>query len=188
MNYQRKLSRKLNNFFSDNILTISGEINITVSSIEGLNSFDESLRGINESIKNIGNEYDFLKVEVRRGLADISIKFFAYQERISDKNFLDSFTDVLSEFLVSNWNNQIYKIQVNIFGTYIIGANKKVEFRFLNKKNDVKYIIVNEYDNSYVEYLKNSKWINVGLSLMVICCIVYYIYLTYYEKIKMITT
>lgn len=186
MNYQSRLIRKLNNFFSDNILTISGEINITVSSIDSLNSFDESQKKINECIKKISDEYSFMKVEVKRGLADISVKFFAYQERISDKSFLDNFTDALLEFLISDWNSEIYKIQVNIFGTYIIGARKEVEFRFLNKKNDIRYIILSEHNNSSIEYIKKSKWVNIFLLLVMLCCVGYFLYLTYYESLKVL--
>lgn len=184
MGYLSSGISKINNFFGDNILTISGEINITVSSIEVIDTFDKSLKKIEESLKMISDEYNFIKIDLRKGLADISIKFFAYKERISDKEFLDNFTNTLTTFLVGEWNSENYKVYVNIFGTYITCASKEVEFRFLNKKNDIRYIIVSEHHHSMTEYIKNSKWINICLSLVALFSIGYYLYSIYYESLK----
>lgn len=136
--------RKLQNNFGNNILTLSGNILITVPIHNVAAALDNSkIRPIKEAVKCIRQEYEFLEIDMIYGLTDIEIKFFANKKRLNSKKFLDEFNEILLLFVQNILVQDAYSVRLNIFGKYCV-EGKALSFRYLNKGNDVRYIVVDE--------------------------------------------
>lgn len=91
-----KLINRVKNDLGDNLLSLSGEVLITVQSGYEKNLLDMALKKLAECVaKELKQKYGFLTINITQGILDIGIKIFAYEKRVADKKFLDDFNESL---------------------------------------------------------------------------------------------
>ena len=137
------------NRLSNNILTLSGELIITSKDTNNkllLNDFDKS--GLKNKSAQFRKVYPDINVELFNGLTEIDVKFFAHGIRIASENFLEEFNEFLIELIEAALDNGEVIARLNVFGKYSVN-DSILSYRYLNKKNEVKYIIVDEEQRSF---------------------------------------
>ncbi|WP_293729514.1 hypothetical protein [uncultured Phascolarctobacterium sp.] len=157
----------LQNSLGDNLLTLSGNVLITAPINNAASVLDSTkVKSIKELVKRIEQEYPFIEVGLIYGLADIEIKFFANQKRLHSSNFLDDFNEKLLVLVQNIFTQDNYSVRVNIFGKYS-SKDKVQSFRYLNKKDDVRYLIVDEDVRLVTDKICNPKVLS-GLTILAI--------------------
>ena len=137
------------NRLSNNVLSLSGELVLTSKDAKNmllLNDFDRS--GLKTKIAQIRKAYPDINVELCNGLTEIDVKFFAHGIRIASENFLEEFNEFLIELIEAALDNEEVIARLNVFGKYSVN-DSILSYRYLNKKNEVKYIIVDEEQRSF---------------------------------------
>lgn len=165
----KKLLATVKNSFGDNRLTLSGEILITPDKrcsralIECLDR-----KKIKSILNGINNQYSSLDIDIVNGLLEINIKFFAHQIRVANKDFLDEFSEYLRELTKVILLQEDLIVRINVFGTW--ETKEKIEqYRYLNKKDDVRYTIIDEtLKNKLVRLFTPKIYLITGL-LAIIC-------------------
>lgn len=140
MKYQNLIASQ----FSDNVLTLSGEILVTpILSTDNceINMYDAHI--LEQMLQDMRTKYPFLQIKYVKGLVEHGINFFCHEERLLQNDFLDCFQEDLCKVVASILKNKKLCVRVNVFGTYeTIGLIQ--EYRYLNKKDDVRYKITDE--------------------------------------------
>ena len=137
------------NRLSNNVLSLSGELVLTSKYAKNmllLNDFDRS--GLKTKIAQIRKAYPDINVELCNGLTEIDVKFFAHGKHIESDNFLEEFNELLVELVDAVLVNEDVIARLNVFGKYSVN-DSILSYRYLNKKNEVKYIIVDEEQRSF---------------------------------------
>lgn len=169
----------IKNIFGDNLLTLSGEVLVTPEksfSRSALDCLDKcKLKCI---LDDINRKYPCFKVETVNGLMEINIKFFAHKARIANKDFLNEFNEYLSRLASVILQQEKVSVRINVFGT-LETKNKIEQYRYLNKKDDVRYTIVDEkVKNRFVKLFTPKMYFGAGL--LAIVCYIGYIGYNYY--------
>lgn len=159
----------IKNILGDNLLTLSGEVLVTPKkgfSRNALDCLDKcKLKCI---LDDINRKYPCFKVEIVNGLMEINIKFFAHKARIANKDFLNEFNEYLSGIASVILQQEKVSVRINVFGT-LETKNKIEQYRYLNKKDDVRYTIVDEkVKNKFIRFL--SPKIYLLTVLLFIAC------------------
>lgn len=163
-----EIGKFLKGQFGDNIVTLSGEILVTpklASDKEAVAGFDRSMA--EKVIGKIKNEFGFLQIDVAVGLVDVTIKFFANKKRGAEEKFLEKFNEHLGELIKVILENEKLTARVNVFGTFETLKYVK-EYRYLNKKEDVRFAITNEKANGASAWYLRPVVSFVGL-IIVLC-------------------
>lgn len=171
-----KLRKNICNYFGDNIVTLSGEIIITTLIGKPritLNNIDRS--EIKKEINNLKDCFEFLTVEVINGLTEINIKLFTHNARLSSSNFLDELNESLIKLVRSITKQGNYTVRLNVFGKYYT-KDKIVEYRYLNKEDDVRYMIVDEDKQQAIYRLSSPKFVLLIGTLIILCLGGYRVY------------
>lgn len=165
----QKLLSTVKNYFGDNRLTLSGEILITPNKGSSRALIERLDRKQIKSILNgINNQYSSLDIEIVNGLMEMNIKFFAHQIRVANKKFLDEFSEYLRALTKVILLEEDLIVRINVFGTW--ETKEKIEqYRYLNKKDDVRYTIIDEtLKNKFVRLFTPKIYLIAGL-LSIIC-------------------
>lgn len=174
--------RKLQNNFGDNVLTLSGNILITAPLHNAAAALDNSkIKPIKEAVKRIRQGYEFLEVDLVYGLTDIEIKFFANKKRLNSKEFLEEFNEKLLLLVQDILAQDAYSVRLNIFGKYC-AEGKALTFRYLNKEDDVRYIVVDEEKCLLVDKIFTPKVVTALLVLAAAGYAGYVLYGKYFNK------
>lgn len=152
-----EIFRGLKNAFSNSVITLSGEVIISVEpgcNIGILHTFDRS--EYKDVIRKIKNEYSFLNVEQNDSLTEINIKFFALNKQFCHDNFLDDFNDDLIKLVTAILKEDTLFVRVNVFGKLNDGTVIKT-YRYLNNRDDVRYKITDEDTLSSSDKMMSPK-------------------------------
>ena len=165
----QKLLSTVKNYFGDNRLTLSGEILITPNKGSSRALIERLDRKQIKSILNgINNQYSSLDIEIVNGLMEMNIKFFAHQIRVANKKFLDEFSEYLRALTKVILLEEDLIVRINVFGTWE-PKEKIKQYRYLNKKDDVRYTIVDKtLKNKFVRFFTPKIYFIIGL-LSIIC-------------------
>lgn len=169
------------NRLSNNVLSLSGELVLTSKDAKNmllLNDFDRS--GLKNKIVEIRRNYPDIKVEMSNGLTEIDIKFFAHQKRIKSDNFLEEFNELLKELVEVALENENVVARLNVFGKYAVN-DSVLTYRYLNKKSEVKYIIVDEEQRNIRDKLLAPK---ITLVVTVVAIIAFGVYAMFVKNKK----
>lgn len=165
--------------FGSNQLTLSGNIRISAPENNAAVVLDNTkIKAVKEAVKDIKEKYNFLEVDNVYGLTDIEIKFFANQKRLHSSNFLDEFNKLLIAVLHEAFKQDDYSVQVNIFGKYFVQDNVQ-SYRYLNKKEDVRYIIVDEEKRQLMDKVFCPKFYAAVATMAVAVYLGYIVYEKY---------
>lgn len=171
-----EIFRVLKNAFSNSIITLSGEVIISVEpgcNIGILHTFDRS--EYKDVIRKIKNEYSFINVEQNDSLTEINIKFFALNKQFCHDNFLDDFNDDLIKLVTAILKEDTLFVRVNVFGKLNDGTVIKT-YRYLNNKDDVRYKITDEDQLSSSDKMMSPKMKSVILLVALLATLGYHGY------------
>jgi len=132
------------NQVGDNVLTLSGEILISPASPSNKGAIAQTDRiAISKSLAKIKRRFPYIRIENTNGLVEVVIKFFAHEARTNNDNFLDEFQNTTVDLVKEIFKEDIFAVRVNMFGKFETLHSIK-EYRYLNKRDEVRYTIVDE--------------------------------------------
>lgn len=165
--------------FGTNRITLSGSILVSTPSVADMLVLDsDKNKMIQTAVDELSEQFSFIDVSVTYGLADIEIKMFANKQWLGSGAFLDELNDVLGKLVAEILAVANYSVRINVFGEYCVGC-KKISYRYLNKKEDVRYITVCEEARSVGKLIVNPR--NVT-AVIIIGVIIYCLHMWYMTR------
>ncbi len=167
-------SEMLKHRFGDNVLSLAGEMLLTPKGdTEAFKNMDR--QKLDAEADRIADEFPFIRVSDASGLLDVSIRFFAHQARVGDADFLDRFEAALAR-LVAATDMEKAIVRLNIYGTFET-LEKRIDYRYLNKKDDVRYAVTQEVEGGRYRKVTRPK---IYVPVLIVIGIIYAAFMTLY--------
>ena len=154
MNIYKIINEKINTFFINAELNLSGEINILESDhTKAIISDHDLYKKVVAGVDQLHNDYPYIEILASRELHEITIKFFVNSKIFPyKKNFFENFQFNVSELIDSFAKGTELKIRINFFGQVNTWENIE-KFIIVNNNHDI-YFKITECNKK--NYLSNS--------------------------------
>ena len=170
------ISKKLRHYYGAYRLTLSGDISVTSGTPVVLYELvGEKRTAVQQIIRELLEEYPFLKVEIKDGISETEISFFSYDAAMADADFLEHFRGWLLR--LSECIHEPGKSVVTInFSGVICKMRNRQTFRILNKGMEIQYKITGTDQIAFISGITHSQGFRYFETILMVAVLLYITY------------
>jgi hypothetical protein len=170
------IANTLRNYYGKYRLTVSGDISIAAMQpgrIYDLAGAERQL--LQQEVAELCHRYPCLQVEIKDGISDAAVSFFAYDGRLDDADFLEHLQQWLNRVAAVLMEQDDVRVTINFSGIFYCQRQEE-HFRYLNKGREVQYKLTTVKELGLYEYITKSRTLRIAVTVIAVLVLCWFLY------------